>query len=207
VAEVIAAHGRHETLDAGEILLLEGDPSTDVFLCVSGQIRIFVSLTSGRDLVLGTKDPGQEFGELAAIDQLPRSAGASAVGPTVVAKMSVDEFVEEVLHQPELAVAVLRGLARQIRRATAGLSARNSDTAAARAGQTILELAGILSMPGESPVELPITQGELADRIGATRESTARALGEFRRSGVLETGRGRIIVHDLDGLETMVRAI
>jgi CRP-like cAMP-binding protein len=87
------------------------------------------------------------------------------------------------------------------------LSARNSDTAAARAGQTILELAGILSMPGESPVELPITQGELADRIGATRESTARALGEFRRSGVLETGRGRIIVHDLDGLETMVRAI
>ena len=100
------------------------------------------------------------------------------------------------------------GSARQIRRATAGLSPRTNDSAAVRTGRTILELAEVMASPGPSAkVELPITQADLADRIGATRESTARAIGEFRRAGVLETGRGRIVVLDIDGLADLVRSI
>ncbi len=92
--------------------------------------------------------------------------------------------------------------------ATAGLSARTNDSAAVRTGRTILELAEVMASPVPSAtVELPITQADLADRIGATRESTARAIGEFRRAGVLETGRGRIVVLDMDGLADLVRSI
>ncbi len=204
---MVAAHGRRRTLFNGEFLFFEGDRSREVYLCVSGQIRIFLSLSSGRELVLGTKEPGEVFGEIAALDTLPRSAGASAVGQTVVASMPGDQFAEEVFREPALALEVLRGLARQIRRATAGLSARTNDSAAVRTGRTILELAEVIARPLQtSNVELPITQADLADRIGATRESTARAIGEFRRAGVLETGRGRIVVLDLDGLADLVRS-
>ena len=208
MADVIAAHGRRRTLFNGEILFFEGDRSREVYLCVSGQIRIFLSLSSGRELVLGTKEPGEAFGEIAALDTLPRSAGASAAGRTVVASMPGDQFAEEVFRDPALALEVLRGLARQLRRATVGLSSRTNDSAAVRTGRTILELAGVMAqlVPSAS-VELPITQADLADRIGATRESTARAIGEFRRAGVLETGRGRIVVLDIDGLADLVRSI
>ena len=207
LAEVIAAHGRRRTLFNGEILFVEGDRSRDVFVCVSGQIRIFLSLSSGRELVLGTKEPGEAFGEIAALDTLPRSAGASAVGRTVVASMPGDQFVHAIFQQPALALEVIRGLARQVRRATAGLSARTSDSAAVRTGHTIIDLAQMVSLPGQSgPVELPITQADLAERIGATRESTARAIAEFRRAGLLETGRGRIVILDLDGLAEMIRS-
>jgi CRP/FNR family transcriptional regulator, cyclic AMP receptor protein len=208
LADVIVAHGRRRTLVPGEILFFEGDRSREVYLCVSGQIRIFMSLSSGRELVLGTKEAGEVFGEIAALDTLPRSAGASAVGRTVVASMPGDRFAEEVFRDSALALEVLRGLARQIRRATAGLSARTNDSAAVRTGRTILELAEVMASPVPSAkVELPITQADLADRIGATRESTARAIGEFRRAGVLETGRGRIVVLDIDGLADLVRSI
>ena len=88
-----------------------GDRARAVYLCVSGQIRIFMSLSSGRELVLGTKEPGEVFGEIAALDTLPRSAGASAVGQTVVASMPGDRFAEEVFRDSALALEVLRGLA------------------------------------------------------------------------------------------------
>ncbi len=208
LADVIAAHGSQRTLFTGEVLFLEGARSRDVYLCVSGQIRIFLSLSTGRELVLGTKEPGEAFGEIAALDTLPRSAGASAVGRTVVASMPGDQFVREIFREPALALEVLRGMARQVRRATAGLSARSSDSAAVRTGHTILELAALVARADQSAtVELPITQTDLAERIGATRESTARAIAEFRRAGLLETGRGRIVVLDLDGLAEMVRSI
>jgi len=207
LADVVVAHGRRRTLFPGEILFFEGDRSREVYLCVSGQIRIFMSLSSGRELVLGTKEPGEVFGEIAALDTLPRSAGASAVGQTVVASMPGDRFAEEVFRDSALALEVLRGLARQIRRATAGLSARTNDSAAVRTGRTILELAEVMARPDRSPiVELPITQADLADRIGATRESTARAISVFRRAGVVDTGRGRIVVLDIDGLADLIRS-
>ncbi len=207
VADVIAEHGRRRTLSNGEVLFLEGDRSRDVYLCVSGQIRIFLSLSSGRELVLGTKEAGEAFGEIAALDTLPRSAGASAVGRTVVASMPGPQFAEEIFREPALALEVLQGLARQIRRATAGLSARTNDSAAVRTGRTILELAEVMAQPDRAPiVELPITQADLADRIGATRESTARAISVFRRAGVVGTGRGRIVVLDIDGLADLIRS-
>ena len=208
LANVVAAHGRRRTLRNGEVLFLEGDRSREVYLCVSGRIRIFLSLSSGRELVLGTKEEGDVFGEIAALDTLPRSAGASAIGRTVVASMPGDKFAEEVFREPALALEVLSGLARQIRRATAGFSARTNDSAGVRTGRTILELAEVIAGPDQSnAVELPITQADLADRIGATRESTARAIGVFRRAGVLETGRGRLVVVDIDGLADLVRAM
>jgi CRP/FNR family cyclic AMP-dependent transcriptional regulator len=206
--DVIAAHGRRRTLFNGEVLFIEGDRSREVYLCVSGQIRIFLSLSSGRELVLGTKEAGEVFGEIAALDTLPRSAGASAVGRTVVMSMPGPQFVEGIFRDPALALEVLRGLSRQIRRATSGLSARTNDSAAVRTGRTILELAEVMARPDRSPtIELPITQADLADRIGATRESTARAIAVFRRAGVVDTGRGRIVVLDIDGLADMIRTV
>ena len=78
IGGTIAAHGRLRTYGAGELLFVEGDHSDHVYVCVEGRVRIFLTMPSGRELLVGIKAPGEEFGELSALDGRPRSASAAA---------------------------------------------------------------------------------------------------------------------------------
>ena len=115
LGELIVRRGTRMTLRAGQVLFAEGDPSTCVYCCISGRIKVFVTTPTGRDLLLGVKGPGQAFGELSAIDLRPRSAAASAIERSVVAQLSADDFLDSLHSMPGLAVLVLRDLADQLR--------------------------------------------------------------------------------------------
>jgi CRP-like cAMP-binding protein len=208
VGDFIATRGHTATLERAEPLFFEGDRSLSVYACVAGRIRVFVTLPSGRDLVLGMKQPTEAFGELSAIDGRPRSASAVAAEPSVVAHMDGRRFLDELNQAPELAVAVLRGLADQLRRANARLRARNGESTFARTGHMLVEMCSLKMRhdPRPGAIELDITQDDLADWIGATRESTARALGRYRSAGVLRTSRGRIAIDDLHGVVALIES-
>jgi CRP/FNR family cyclic AMP-dependent transcriptional regulator len=208
VGEFISMRGRSRSYDTGEQIFHQGDPSVNVYACVSGAVKVYVTLPTGRELMLGLKFPGNEFGELSALDERPRSAGARVHEPSVVARMSGHDFVDGLRDHPDLAISVLRNLAAQLRRTNARLSARNSEQTTVRVGHRLLELSGLMLRHSAHPdrIKLLITQGELADWIGSTRESTARALATFRRRGILTTGRGAIVIHDVGALEAAVRA-
>ena len=208
VGEFISRRGHSRDYETGEPIFHEGDPSLHVHACVSGAVKLYVTVPSGRELMIGIKQPGDEFGELSAIDRQPRSAGARASGPSTVARMSADDFITGLHDHPDLAISMLRNLAEKLRSTNARLSARNSEATIVRAGHQLLELTQLMLRHSDQPdrLELSITQQELADWIGATRESTARALATFRRRGILSTGRGVIVVNDVRALETAVRA-
>ncbi len=208
VGDFIAARGHPLELERGAPLFFEGDRSHSVYVCLEGEIRVFVTLPSGRELVMGRKHPGEAFGELSAIDARPRSASAVAIEPSLVVHMPGEQFLDELHHEPDLAFAVLRSLTAQLRLANARLRARSSDTALVRCGHMLVELSSLKLRHDRHAdrIELPISQSDIAEWIGATRESTARALAQFREAGVIETGRGRVIVRDVhaladDGLE------
>ena len=98
---------------------------------------------------------------------------------------------------------MLRDLADQLQATNLRLLARNSQSAAARTGHKLAELAALRRRHDRdvgSDVVLDITQSDLAGWVGTSRESVCRALSEFRRCGVIETGRGHIIVLDIDEL-------
>ncbi|MBG7606344.1 MAG: Crp/Fnr family transcriptional regulator, partial [Actinobacteria bacterium] len=109
---------------------------------------------------------------------------------------------------PELAAAVLHNMSAQLRRANDRLVARNSNSATVRTGNMLVELSSLMMKHSgcADRCELPITQVELADWIGATRESTARALACFRKAGLVETFRGKIVICDVLGLDQMIAA-
>ncbi|MDJ0769234.1 MAG: Crp/Fnr family transcriptional regulator [Ilumatobacter sp.] len=208
VGGFIAARGRHVEFAAGQPLFFEGDRSHSVYACVEGRIRVFVTLPSGRELIIGMKEAGEEFGELSAIDERPRSASAIAIERSVVAHLPGERFLDDLQHEPDLAVAMLRSLAAQLRRANARLRARNGDSALVRTGQLLIELSSLKLRHDRQAahIELPITQADIAEWTGATRESTARALGELRRDGVIDTGRGRIVVRDVAALVSRIES-
>ena len=203
---LIVRRGTRMTLRAGQVLFAEGDPSTCVYCCISGRVKVFVTTPTGRDLLLGLKGPGHAFGELSAIDLRPRSAAAAAIERSVVAQLGADEFLDSLHAQPGLAVLVLRDLADQLRRANARVIARDSESTSVRTANLLLELGEKFQRHSPSPddIVLPIGQDELASWIGATREATARSLATFRRAGAISTGRQRIVLHGLGPLAALI---
>lgn len=208
IAGLIAERGHRRSYAPGDSLFREGDRSLGVFVCESGRIRVFVTLASGRELTLGRKECGDVFGELSAIDDRPRSASAVAETATVVVTMRGDDFLDELQQRPGLGVEVLRSLADQLRRANARLRARNGESTLVRTGHLLIEMSSLKLRHdrGALHIALEITQDDLADWVGTTRESTARALARFRAAGVLRTTRGCIFIDDLVGLVAMVES-
>lgn len=206
LAAAIGRHGRRIHLTSGQYVFTEGDSSNHVYALIEGQIRIVRALRSGRQLLLGVKEPGSEFGELSALDGARRTASAVADSPSVVSRVSSRRFNELMLADTELSIAVTHRLAAQLREANERLRARNSDSTFTRAGHQLVELAVLVVKHGGTAgrIELAITQRDLADWIGATRESTARALARLRRSGLVETSRGRIVVTDVAALTGLI---
>lgn len=206
VGDAIADLGARRSYAPGDLLFVEGDHSHSVYACIEGRIRIFLTTPSGRELLVGIKAPGDEFGELSALDGRPRSASAAAIGHTVVAVLPAARYMDLLLAAPHLSVAVCQSLSAELRRANDRLVTQNSSSATVRTGRMLVELASLMMRhSGDADTyELPLTQSDLAGWIGATRESTARALARFRRAGLVRTGRGHIVVLDVLGLNEMV---
>jgi CRP-like cAMP-binding protein len=206
IGDAIADLGRRRSYAPGELLFVEGDRSRNVCVCLDGRVKVFLTMPSGRELLVGIKRPGDEFGELSALDGRPRSASAAALDAAVVADIPAERFLELLVERPEFGVAVCQNLSAELRRANDRLVTRNSASATVRTGRMLVELSSLMmrhSGPADA-YELPITQSDLAGSIGATREATARALACFRRAGLVRTGRGRIVVLDVLGLNRQV---
>lgn len=206
--ELVAGSGRGRSLRAGASVFHEGDLGDGIYACVRGRLKLAVTTSTGREVVLAMIGPGAVFGELSAIDGGPRSCSATALESTRLAMLTRDELLDALSAAPELALVLLRSLTTHLRSAN-GRTAEGADTpVATRAARRMVDLARVIGRHGAirsvdggvaapEVVVLPITQQELAGLIGVTREATARALAPLRDAGVLETSRGRIVVVDL----------
>jgi CRP/FNR family cyclic AMP-dependent transcriptional regulator len=204
---LVLSLGAPIALPAGEALFSEGDRSGSVYACRAGRLKITVSTPGGDELLLGWKGPGEGFGELSALDGAPRSARVVAVVDSELASIGRAEFVDALRRTPEVAVALLVELSAHLRGSNDRVAAYKSERIPVSVAQRLIELSAQLERHGGGRVggEITVTHDDLAGWVGATRESTTRALAMFRRQGLIETGRGRIVVLDRAGLERIVR--
>ncbi len=212
---LVLSLGAPIALPAGEALFSEGDRSGSVYACRAGRLKITVSTPGGDELLLGWKGPGEGFGELSALDGAPRSARVVAVVDSELASIGRAEFLDALRRTPEVAVALLVELSAHLRRSNDRVAAYKSERIPVRVAQRLIELSAQLERHGGGRVggegrgrvggEITVTHDDLAGWVGATRESTTRALAMFRRQGFIETGRARIVVLDRGGLERIVR--
>lgn len=193
--ETIGRRTRHPK-DA--TLFLEGESPSRVFMLLSGKVKIHSASPHGRSVVLGVRGPGDIIGELSAIDGNPRVASAitlEAVEALVVAPAEFQSFLEG---RPGVASALLRILAQRIREADANRTHFGSGDCATRIALLLLELAerhGSTDGNG-SHIDLALTQQDLADWVGESREAVTKALHSLREAGLIETSRRRITILD-----------
>jgi CRP-like cAMP-binding protein len=198
IASLVVDRGVCRQLRAGEVLFRQGDRSDSVYECLSGRLRLVVSATGGRELLLDVVLPGEVFGQLAAFDGEPRSASAVTMESSVVAELPACSFLEAVRSQPALAMAALRSLSVQLRRADERICSGETEHVASRTAKLLMDLGERLA-PGHevlADVVIPFSQQQLAEWIGASREAAARALAQLRRDGVISTRRSAITIHD-----------
>jgi len=189
--------GHPRTLAKDEVVFHEGDTGDHVFLVRTGQIKVRISAPSGREFLL------------AAIDGRARSATALAMVPSELVVLSAADFLGSLERDPKLALILLRQLSEQIRTASLRTAARSSARTRTRLAQRLLDIAETQAeyAKSDAPMQLRLTQDDLAGWIGATRESTARALAELRTSGLIRTGRLRVDIVNRQALEAVAKDV
>jgi CRP-like cAMP-binding protein len=116
------AHKLEErSLPAGEVLFHRGDPGDSLYLIRDGRVKVFVENMHGEELVLNQFGPGESFGEMALVDQRPRSASAKAVNDTTLLKLDRDSFFEVLRTHPSFATDIIRDISGKLRFAAAYL--------------------------------------------------------------------------------------
>jgi CRP-like cAMP-binding protein len=192
---------------ADQVIFHFGDPAGLLYIITSGKIKISHSSADGQDAVLAILGAGDFFGELALLDDSPRSATAETIEPTETLTLHRDDFLKYIDNNPAFSRHVLNILARRIRHLNKQVSDIFFLDLPARLARTILLLADQHGEPVADGVLITIslTQTDLAEMTGATRVSINKALGRFRRAGWVRVEGRRLTVIDREALERLIQ--
>lgn len=192
----------------GECLFREGDPGEVLYILCTGQVRIYVHGLQNRSetSVILFGRPGDIFGELAIVDGLPRSAGAIAQVDTIVYSIDRLAFRDHMRRYPTLSLNFMQLLSNKVRRDTRQINSMASMSVSSRLARLLLMLAHDYGQVGENGVVIAtrLNQSDLASLIGATRESTNKALSLFRRRDLIGRDSGRLVIRDPQTLRELV---
>ncbi len=189
---------------AGEQILDRDSATRDVLFISQGRIRVVNYAASGREIAFAVVDAGGHVGELSAIDGEGRSATVIAVSDCLIGSLSADAFGALLERHAEVAIALLRHLSRIIRTSDERIAELSVLGAVPRVYRELLRLA----KPDPSDpsawriAELP-TQQDMASRVGATRETVARALGQILSHGVVQRQGRTLLIRDREMLEQL----
>lgn len=189
--------GTYRRYPAQSYLFLEGDDSSSVFVVESGLVRIGRTTPQGRRILIELASEGTMFGELGVLGGTSRSATAVTLESSLVLVVPGDVFLEAHAHDHELALYVTRALISRMYSLTDQLIQASGRSAIGRVSARLVELVARLgdgARAGPIELKLTISQEELGQWAGLSREGTAKALRELREREVIETGRNRVTV-------------
>lgn len=181
---------RPRSVPKGCLLFNQCDPAEAAYVVRSGSIAIVLMACDGRQLVINEMRAGDCFGELALLTKRPRSTGAVARERSDVIVIPRDAFLAVLEAEPRVMRRILEAEALRLTSSSERESALAFLDAQARLARCLLRLARQASADGF----VTISQEELAQRIGLTRQTVAKTLSQWRKAGWLITGRGKIVV-------------
>jgi CRP/FNR family transcriptional regulator, cyclic AMP receptor protein len=180
------------TYPKGAIIVNEGDEGGSMFLIQSGSVKAYLSDDKGKEVILSTEGPGEYFGELALFDEAPRSAFVAATEPCKVIVISKVQITEAIAARPRIAIALLKGLAVRVRALTENVRTLALLDVFGRLVKTLYSLA--TEKGGELVIDQKLTQQDLANRIGASREMVSRIMNDLAEGGYIAVDGKRVTI-------------
>ena len=194
-------------LPRGRSAFGEGEPGDRLYVIGSGKVKLGRRSADGRENLLSILGPAEMFGELSLFDPGPRTASATAVSDAVLYELSHAELIDWLERYPAVAKHLLGALARRLRRTNEALADLVFSDVPGRVAKALLDLSTRFGEDTEDGVRVAhdLTQEELAQLVGASRETVNKALADFAaRRWVRRDGRA-IILLDRDRLERRAR--
>jgi CRP/FNR family transcriptional regulator, cyclic AMP receptor protein len=188
------------------VIFREGDASDTCYVVRSGHARAVRGSADGRQITLAHFGPGDIFGELAMFDDERRSATVETLDAVDAIAILGGDMRRLLREHPDLAVKLVIALGRRLRAANERLTRQSFQTVQSRVAVVLGNLVDQARSEGagERDVPLRVTQADIAQLAGSSRESASRFLAVLERAGVLEQGRGRLTVHDPEALAKYV---
>ncbi|MBA8823010.1 CRP-like cAMP-binding protein [Saccharopolyspora lacisalsi] len=194
--------GRH---DAGTRVLRQGDPGGWVLLCVAGRIKVTYAEPDGRELMLAVRGPGDVLGEFSGRDGGPRSATVRAIESCVVSRLPDERFAETVARFG-LDAELNRYILGKTRESSAHVWRMAYRRTPVRLAELLLTIVAAAGPDHRSPATVTLSQEELADALGLARSAITPVLAEWKETGLITSGRGRVEIEDLAGLSAVARS-
>ncbi len=180
---------------AKEFILQYKDGGSDLYFVVQGHVRVLIQSTSGKESILRDIRDGEYFGELSAIDCLPRSAAIVAVTNATIAKMPSSVFRKAVHHHPDVCDQLLMLLASQVRMLANRVNEYSTFDVRRRIYAELLRLARKPRKDdAASIISPPPTHAELAGRVSTHREAVTRELNSLEAAGLIERRSGAVVI-------------
>lgn len=190
----LATRARSLAYRAGETIFRKGDEGHGLLAVLSGVVRISAPSDDGRAVLLNLIGKDEIFGEIALLDGGPRTADATALTDCVVMSLDRRDFVPHLRQEPDVALKVLQVVCRRLRRTTRHVEDLTFREFRARLAKTLLRLAEIQDAPAAAEPRLRITQKQLGDIVGLSRESTNRQLREWETAGWVALEKGGCVI-------------
>ncbi len=194
-------------LERGDILFREGETGDSLYVIGEGKIKLGRSSSDGRENLVAILGPGEMFGELSLFDPGPRTMTATAVAETQLLGLGNDSLTGLLTGRPEVAKALLAALAQRLRRTNEHLADLVFTDVPGRVAKALLDLAERFGRPVEEGVMVShdLTQEELAQLVGASRETVNKALADFAGRGWLKLEARAVLLLDVDRLRRRAR--
>ena len=188
------------TLSDGEPLFEQGDEGDTLYAVTEGAIELSVLSREGRKLSLDILRPGDMFGEIALFDPSHRTASAVAIGETHLLSVRNADLLRELSDAPELAVDLVKLAGQRMRWMNRQLSEQVFLPMSSRLARKIMHLTE--HEQNSQPI-LDMSQSDLAEFVGATREAVSKTLSTWKKRGVVESARGGLKIIDYSALRAM----
>lgn len=189
---------------ANQLILLENDWGGSVYFILKGWVKIRTYNMDGKEVTLNILGQGELFGEMAALDQVPRSTDVITLTPTMMGSIPSQDFVQLVKTEPMAGVRLAQLMAKRLRQLNRRLRLRESDSVS-RVADTLIFLAEGQGKPKAQGTEIPnLPHRELSSLSGLARETVTRVLTKLEKKGLILREHDLLIIPDLAALEDII---
>ncbi|ADE16572.1 cyclic nucleotide-binding protein [Nitrosococcus halophilus Nc 4] len=190
--ELLCSCGVTRSYPKHTVLIHEGDLSDSLYIILSGKVKVYVSDENGKEAILRTQKEGEYFGELALLDERPRSASVMTLEKSRLSVVSKAVFSRCLKEHPDFALKLLCTLTHRVRSLTESVRNLALLDVYGRVARTLLDLA--TEKDGKLIIEERPTHQEIAQRVGASREMVSRIMGDLATGGYIEVTSKTIVI-------------
>lgn len=190
----ISQHATTRTYPKNTVIITEGDPAEMLYIIIKGKVKILLNDETGKEVIINCQGPGEYFGELALIDEAQRSASVMTTETSTFSVISKYSFQELLAKNPNIALSLIRDLTHRVRVLTDNVKSLALLDVYGRVAKTLLNMA--TEHDGKLLIEDKLTQQDIANRVGASREMVSRILKDLTAGGYISMEQKHIVINE-----------